>query len=49
MARKMTSITLIAVMVAGGITVAAPGFVPAVYADHNENLLYRQRRQAAAL
>ena len=38
MARKMTSITLIAVMVAGGITVAAPGFVPAVYADHNENL-----------
>ena len=38
MARKMTSITLIAVMVAGGITVAAPGFVPAVHADHNENL-----------
>ena len=38
MARKMTSITLIAVMVAGSMTVAAPGFVPAVHADHNENL-----------
>ena len=37
-ARKMTSITLIAVMVAGGMTVAAPGLVPAVHADHNDNL-----------
>ena len=38
MARKMTSITLIAVMVAGSITVAAPGFVLAVHAEHNDDL-----------
>ena len=37
--RNLTSITLMVIMVAGGMTVAFPGFEPTIaYADHNANL-----------
>ena len=36
--RKLTSLTLMTIMVAGGMTFAAPGVVPAAYATHNANL-----------
>ena len=36
--RKITSLTLMTIMLAGGITVGAQGFVPEAYADHNANL-----------
>ena len=36
--RKLTSFTLMAIMVVGGMTMAAPGFVPAVAQSSNANL-----------
>ena len=36
--RKITSLTLMTIMLAGGITVGAQGFVPEAFADHNANL-----------
>ncbi len=35
--RKITSLTLMTIMVAGGMTMAAPGFMPAAHAA-NANL-----------
>ena len=37
-ARKITSLTLMSIMVAGGLTFAVPGVVPAAYADDTPNL-----------
>ena len=37
--RKITSLTLMTIMLAGGMTVGAQGFVPEAFADHNANLL----------
>ena len=31
--RKLTSLTIMAIMFAGGMTVAAPSFMPGVFAD----------------
>ncbi len=36
--RKITSLTLMTIMLAGGVTVGAQGFVPEAFADHNANL-----------
>ena len=37
--RKLTSVTLMAIMVAGGMTIAAPGFAPAEAQVSNPNLI----------
>ena len=34
--RKLTSLTIMAIMFAGGMTVAAPSFMPGVFADFSE-------------
>ena len=34
--RKLTSLTIMAIMFAGGLTVAAPSFMPGVFADFGE-------------
>ena len=34
--RKLTSLTIMAIMFAGGMTVAAPSFMPGVFADFDE-------------
>ncbi|MEK0354124.1 MAG: hypothetical protein QQN58_06690, partial [Nitrosopumilus sp.] len=36
--RKITSLTLMTIMVAGGMTFAAPGMMPAAIAEHNATL-----------
>ena len=36
--RKLTSLTLMTIMVAGGLTFAIPGMLPDAYAAHNANL-----------
>ena len=36
--RKLTSLTLMTIMFAGGLTFAIPGVMPAAYASHNANL-----------
>ena len=36
--RKITSLTIMTIMVAGGLTFAAPGFMPEAEAGHNANL-----------
>ncbi len=36
--RKITSLTLMTIMVAGGMTFAIPGMMPAAYAQSNANL-----------
>ena len=36
--RKITSLALMTIMLAGGMTVGAQGFVPEAFADHNANL-----------
>ena len=34
--RKLTSLTIMAIMFAGGMTVAAPSFMPGAFADFSE-------------
>ena len=36
--RKITSLTLMTIMIAGGMTFAIPGVMPAAYAQANANL-----------
>ena len=36
--RKITSLTIMTIMVAGGLTFAVPGMMPGAEADHNSNL-----------
>ena len=45
--RKLTSFTLMAIMVAGGMTLAAPGMAPAAHADHNANLFVSAENEAS--
>jgi len=44
--RKITSLTLMTIMVAGGMTFAIPGVLPAAYASHNANLFVSAENSA---